>query len=71
MGQKINIYWPLDKQSYPATITKITLDAVEVEYDNGMTKAYPLSGIVDAAFSTETSEVSPAIECPPGEISCT
>ena len=63
MGQKIDIYWPLDKQSYPATITKISLTDVEVEYDDGMTKTYPLSAVLASMSAAKYVAVRPTIEC--------
>ena len=43
VGNMINIYWARDKKSYPATITKITDTDVEVEYEDGVCKTYPVS----------------------------
>ena len=46
VGSVVDIYWPRDARTYAATIKKISDTEVEVEYDDGLTKTYPLSAVL-------------------------
>ena len=48
VGQRIDIYWPGHNQSQSASIIDISDSLVDVEYDDGMTKSYRLSELLQA-----------------------
>ena len=46
VGDRVNIFWPRDNRSYSGTITEIEGDQVNVLYDDGDHKTYPMSEIL-------------------------
>ena len=46
VGDKVDVFWPRDNRSYSGTITGIEGDQVNVLYDDGDHKTYPMSDIL-------------------------